>query len=64
MDCGYYIPGGCERNCSYPFPKRQFSDASVCALKEACENFIEKKEEDISFYPKIDLRLKKKWKRK
>jgi hypothetical protein len=63
-DCGWYVPGGCEKNCSFPYPKRQFSDASVCALKEACENYKEKDEaDDLSAYPKIDLRPKKRWKR-
>lgn len=46
MECGNYIPGGGEPNCSFPFPPREFSKKYVCALKEACEYFIEKDDEE------------------
>lgn len=60
MDCGHYVAGGKEKNCAYPWPRRQFADCTVSALKEACSNYMEKHEtEDLSFYPKIDLRARR-----
>lgn len=54
MDCGNYIPGGGERNCSFSSSSKRFCERSVSALKEACSHFVEKKtDEDISNYPKI-----------
>ena len=53
MDCGNYIPGGGERNCSFSSSSKRFCERSVSALKEACSHFVEKTDEDISNYPKI-----------
>jgi hypothetical protein len=59
MDCDYYIAGGSERNCSYPWPSRQYNKGCVSALQDACENFEEKGDaEDLSLYPPINLRTK------
>lgn len=61
MDCNYYIAGGSERNCSYPWPSRQYVRSCVCAIQEACGNFEEKtRADELSHYPKINLRTKKK----
>ena len=59
MDCGHYIPGGREQNCSYAV---KVNDKSVCALKEACEAFIERQEkENVVFNP---IRMRKPRKRR
>lgn len=59
MDCGYYVAGALERNCSYPWAKRQNSSSCVCAIQEACKNFTERRDaEDLSMYPPINLRTK------
>ena len=59
-DCRHYIPHGVERNCINPYHKSNFKDSSVCALKEACADFADKEEgEDLSDYPKINLRTKR-----
>lgn len=61
MDCGYYIPGGGEHNCSAPRPKGTFKDAHVCAIKEACGMFKEKEDrDDLSLYPPIIMKHRKK----
>lgn len=60
MDCGYYVSGGKEKNCSFPWHGRRLTCCTVGALKEACRNYIDKQEtEDLTFYPKIDLRAKR-----
>lgn len=44
IDCKYYIPGGVEHNCDYPYPKKMFSHKYTCPLKQACANFKDKKQ--------------------
>ena len=59
MNCGNYIPGGCDENCRVRTGGRK---TSVCAIKDAtdCDNFIDKEEMSLEGYSKIDLRRKKK----
>lgn len=60
MDCGYYIPGGGEHNCSLPRAKTAYFERNVSALKDACRDFKDRdKPEDLSAYPKINLRAKR-----
>lgn len=61
MHCGNYIPGGCDENCRIRTGGRK---TSVCALKEACQNFIDKEEDPLKDYKKIDLRPRSKRKKK
>lgn len=59
MDCGNYIPGGCDENCRLRTGGRK---TAVCALKDAtdCVNFIEKEDNPLEGYSKIDLRARRK----
>lgn len=57
MDCGHYVPGGSEYNCSAAV---KVNDRAVSALKEACKMFVDKEgEEEIKFAPIRMRRLKK-----
>lgn len=57
MDCGNYIPGGRENNCS---AQVKITDRHVCALKEACNMFVEKEDKEaVTFAPIRMRRLKK-----
>lgn len=56
MDCGHYVPGGGEHNCSIGV---KINDRAVCALKEACKNFIEREEEESLSFPKLDMRSRR-----
>ena len=57
MDCGHYIQGGKERNCDNAV---KMADQSVCALKEACDAFIEREEmEKVEFKPIMMRRPRK-----
>lgn len=44
MDCGWYVTGGVENNCIAPNRKIRCHNISVCALKEACDNFKERED--------------------
>lgn len=44
MDCEWYVSGGVENNCIAPNRKIRCHNISVCALKEACDNFKEREE--------------------
>lgn len=57
MDCGYYIPGGNEHNCS---GAAKAYDSHVCALKEACKFFIEKEEKEKIVFSEIEMRKPRK----
>lgn len=59
MDCGNYIPGGCDENCRVRTGGRK---TSVCALNDAtdCENYFDKEESPLDGYAKIEFRRKKK----
>lgn len=64
VDCGYYIPGGGEHNCSAPRPRTSVKSAHVCALKEACSLFKAKEErDDVTLYPPIAMKRKRSRKR-
>lgn len=57
MDCGHYVPGGSEYNCSVAV---KVNDRAVSALKEACGMFADKEEEEeIKIAPIQMRRLKK-----
>lgn len=59
MDCGNYIPGGCDENCRVRTGGRK---TAVCALKDAtdCENFINREEDSLEGYAAINLRIRRK----
>lgn len=59
MDCGNYIPGGCDENCRVRTGGRK---TAVCALKDAthCHHFVEREDNPLEGFSKIDLRCKKK----
>lgn len=57
MDCGHYIPGGGEHNCSGSV---KGYGSHVCALKEACDLFIEKEEKEKIMFEKLQMRKPRK----
>ena len=59
MDCGHYIPGGGEHNCESA-PKGKTSGRHVCALKEACKDFIEREEKEKMVFAPIKMRKTRK----
>lgn len=56
MDCGHYVPGGKEYNCTAAV---KFNDRSVSALKEACHLYKDREEETETPFPKIEMRRRK-----
>lgn len=58
MDCGNYIPGGCDENCRVRTGGRK---TSVCALKDAtdCKNYFDKEDNPLEGYTEIKLRRRK-----
>ena len=59
MDCGHYIEGGVEHNCESA-PKGKSTGRSVCALKEACNDFIDKVEKEKMVFSKIEMKKPRK----
>ena len=57
MDCGHYIPGGGEHNCT---GAAKGYGSYVCALKEACDLFIEKEEKEKIMSEKLQMRKPRK----
>lgn len=57
MDCGHYIPGGGEHNCQAATKPYK---SHVCALKEACGDFIERAEKEKMVFDKIEMRKPRK----
>lgn len=60
-DCGHYIPGGVDHNCRVGI---KTNDRYVCALKQACGQFVDKQEAREIIFPKIQMRKQKKRKTK
>lgn len=54
-DCGHYIPGGRERNCTV----HPYSKDSVSALKEACSKFVEREERPEETFAPITYKLRR-----
>lgn len=54
-DCGHYIPGGRERNCT----AHPYSKDSVSALKEACSKFIPRGERPKETFAPITYKLRR-----
>jgi hypothetical protein len=54
-DCGHYIPGGGERNCTV----QPYSKDSVSALKEACSKFVEREERPKEAFAPITYKLRR-----
>jgi hypothetical protein len=54
-DCGHYIPGGRERNCTV----HPYSKDSVSALKEACSKFVEREERPKETFAPITYKLRR-----
>ena len=57
MNCGHYIPGGSEHNCSAAVKGEK---KSVCALKEACGLYFDREEEEQVQFTKIQMRKPRK----
>ena len=58
FECGHYVQGGVEHNC---LNGSKVNDKSVCAIKEACGDFIEREEQEQMVFKPIRMRkLKKK----
>lgn len=55
-DCGHYIPGGVEYNCS---AGAKINDRSVCAIKEACKMFVDREESEVVNFEPIRMRRTK-----
>ena len=54
-DCGHYITGGRERNCTV----HPYSKDSVSALKEACSKFVEREERPEETFAPITYKLRR-----
>lgn len=57
MDCGHYIPGGPEVNCSAAVKGEK---RSVCALKEACGLYVDREEEEQMQFSQLQMRKPRK----
>ena len=55
-DCGHYIPGGVEYNCSAGV---KINDRSVCAIKESCKMFVDREEKEVVNFEPIRMRRTK-----
>ena len=55
-ECGHYVPNGVEWNC---LANDKVKTRSVCAIKEACDMFIDKTEEEKIAFAPIRMRRKK-----
>lgn len=61
VDCGYYIQGGGNNNCSHPNRKYR---SYVCAIQQACNYYVSKEEQEQEAPLKpINLRTKKRQRR-
>lgn len=56
-DCGHYIPGGVEHNCDI---KVKANDRSVCAIQEACGEYIDREVKQKEVFAPIQMRRLKK----
>lgn len=61
MDCGHYLPHGVEHNCTIGI---KTNDRYVCALKEACESFVDREDEEAVVFAKIEMRKPKRRRKK
>ena len=57
MDCGHYIPGGSEINCSAAVKGEK---RSVCALKEACGAYVDREDEEQVQFSQLQMRKPRK----